>query len=576
MLRRISSNKSTFTPIDFKSGLNVVLAERSEAAGTTDSRNARGKSTLLHILHFMLGGDAARQLNGLRNEGWRFQLDLDLLGAQVSVTRGLDDPGTLDIEYPAAMTESVSLFLTEGRLKASDWKDLLGLALFGLEPEVSARSYGISVRTLFNYVIRMDPGKDPLKVIPVQPAWSSRQHVAFMLGLDWEDVYGLREVNRDIDSLKAVDEALARGLIGVGDSEATLLMEKSSISSELSTLTGRVDGFEILEDPDGLVDRANALTARLATLRDEQLVDQRMADLYRSSLRDALERGPELVWSDVADVYEQVGIQLDPVIRRRIEDVREFHDVLARNRGQYLETAISETTARLETRSTEMTALASQRDDVMRAVNAGGALEELIALRDEVSGLERRLHEIDVSLDQARNVTIESERLKVERAQLRQVTQSKLEATRDELDRISVRFDQRMRALYGFGGVLQAAVDDSGYVFKIEVPGQNSTGVSKMKTFCFDLALLEEGMVTGHHPDFLAHDSSLFDGVDPRQVASALTMAQELTTASGLQYVCTLNSNDVDGSVLKSDWFRSCVVREVMDTEEGGILGVRF
>lgn len=576
MLRRISSNKESFLPIEFKTNLNVILAERADSAGTTHSRNARGKSTFLHILHFMLGADAAKPLAGLKNDGWRFKLELDLLGEKVSVERDLDDPGTLEIEYPPSLERSIGIFLNEGKLKTQEWKELLGLVLFGLEPEINSRSYGISVRTLFNYVIRMDPGKDPLKVIPVQPGWSSRQHVAFMLGLDWEDVYELREVNRDIDALKAVDDALARGLIGAGDNEATLLMEKSSISAALETLNRQVDGFEILEDPNGLVTRANDLTNRLSVLRDEQLLDQRMADLYRSSLAEVLTRGPEPTWTDVEAIYQQVGVQLESSVRRRLEEVREFHDVLSSNRSQYLETAISETSERISVRNSEMSALANQRDDVMRAVNAGGALEELIALRDEASGLERRLHEIDVNLDQSRNVTVESERLKVARAQFRQASQRKLETTRSKLDRISVMFDQRMRGLYGFGGVLQAAVDDDGYVFKVEVPGQNSTGVSKMKTFCFDLALLEEGKATGHHPDFLAHDSSLFDGVDPRQVASALTMAHQLTNDAELQYICTLNSNDVDESVSKADWFRTCVVREVMDTEDGGMLGVRF
>ncbi|MEV4465145.1 DUF2326 domain-containing protein [Micromonospora echinofusca] len=42
------------------------------------------------------------------------------------------------------------------------------------------------------------------------------------------------------------------------------------------------------------------------------------------------------------------------------------------------------------------------------------------------------------------------------------------------------------------------------------------------------------------------HDSYLFDGVDDRQLAAALGLAAEVTVREGLQYIITLNSDDLD------------------------------
>lgn len=97
-----------------------------------------------------------------------------------------------------------------------------------------------------------------------------------------------------------------------------------------------------------------------------------------------------------------------------------------------------------------------------------------------------------------------------------------------------------------------------------------------MTLFCFDLTMLEEGILTKHHPDFLVHDSTVFDGVDPRQRAGAMRFAQEMVKTIGGQYICTINSNDVPGDVLNEEWFKSGVIRTVLDTEVGGLVGREF
>ena len=213
---------------------------------------------------------------------------------------------------------------------------------------------------------------------------------------------------------------------------------------------------------------------------------------------------------------------------------------------------------------------------MFRALNSGGAIDELLALKDQTSSLKMRLSELEIRLDQVRELTESQERLRAERAAHRQEAQTQLNRSRSKLDRIAERFDARMRRLYGVGGVLTASVDNDGYKFAINVAGQNSTGVNKMKLFCLDLALLEEGMTSTHHPDFLIHDSSVFDGVDPRQTASALQLASETVSRVRGQYICALNSNDVHPEIRESNWFVDGIVRTVLDTDTGGLLGVKF
>ena len=45
-------------------------------------------------------------------------------------------------------------------------------------------------------------------------------------------------------------------------------------------------------------------------------------------------------------------------------------------------------------------------------------------------------------------------------------------------------------------------------------------------------------------PGFLIHDSHLFDGVDGRQVISALRLGSEIAQELGFQYIVTMNEDD--------------------------------
>jgi uncharacterized protein YydD (DUF2326 family) len=262
--------------------------------------------------------------------------------------------------------------------------------------------------------------------------------------------------------------------------------------------------------------------------------------------------------------------------KRQVREVREFHEALIANRRQFLRSEVNLLDARLRTRSEELSRLDEQRDGTLRTLDAGGALDELNELRGELSEVEARMAAVDLQIEQARELVTRRDELKLDQSTKRAEATRYLTTSRAKLDRVSDRFNEKMRQLYGKDAALSVSVDDDGYKFAVKASGTGSTGVDRMTLFCFDLTLLEEGITTGHHPDFLVHDSTVFDGVDPRQRAGALQFAQAMVAETGGQYICTINSNDVPDEVFTQDWFREGIVRTVLDTETGGLLGVEF
>lgn len=56
MIRSISANKAGFHNVRFDGGVNMVLVHRPTEVTQKDTANAPGKSTLISIVDFCLGG----------------------------------------------------------------------------------------------------------------------------------------------------------------------------------------------------------------------------------------------------------------------------------------------------------------------------------------------------------------------------------------------------------------------------------------------------------------------------------------------------------------------------------------
>lgn len=571
MLISLAANRKEFKTINFQPGFNTVIADRAHDSTDQDSRNARGKSTMLMLLNYVLAGNLDKSLQPLADDGWTITLTLEMFGGKVAATRSLASGRRLSIAADGPAYDVIAPWLSEGQIAVDSWKELLGLALFQLEPEVREVTGGISVRTLLSYVIRTHTPKDPLKVVAQQSAINSREHVAFLLGLDWEVIHELAAVKKGLDQLKTITAASKEGLVATLRPEDELIMERSALKSEADEWRQRISGFRILEDPNSLVARADELTAQISRLRDEAVVDRRMRELYVSSLEtddtDAL---------PVEDLLGAAGAILSDGFRRQADQVRNFHDSLLANRRSFLRGEIEILDERITARASELSRLDEQRDGFLRTLDAGGALDELNEMRTELSDIEASMAALDLQIEQARELVTRREELKLEQSTKRNEATKYLTATREKLDRISDRYSQKMRELYGKDAALTVSVDDTGYKFAIRAAGSGSTGVDRMTLFCFDLTMLEEGITTAHHPDFLVHDSSVFDGVDPRQRAGALQFAQAMVESTGGQYICTINSNDVPDELLEQEWFKAGVVRTVLDTEVGGLVGREF
>ena len=133
-------------------------------------------------------------------------------------------------------------------------------------------------------------------------------------------------------------------------------------------------------------------------------------------------------------------------------------------------------------------------------------------------------------------------------------------------------------SLYEEAGSLTIDASKNGPSFEVKIHGEKSKGISNMQLFCFDMMLMQLCSERGIGPDFLIHDSHLFDGVDERQVGKALQLGARKAEELGFQYIVTLNSDAFPKELplgFSLDEFIS-PVRLTDATEDGGLFGFRF
>lgn len=274
------------------------------------------------------------------------------------------------------------------------------------------------------------------------------------------------------DQLKAITAASKEGLVATLRPEDELVLERTALKNEADEWRQRISGFRILEDPNSLVARADQLTAQISRLRDEAVVDRRMRELYVSSLSETQDADADAL--PVEELFSAAGAILADGFKRQASEVRDFHAALLANRRSFLRGEIESLDARIAARATELSRLDEQRDGVLRTLDAGGALDELNEMRAELSDIEARMAALDLQIEQARELVTRREELKLEQSTKRNEATRYLTTSREKLDRISDRFSQKMRQLYGKDAALTVSVDDAGYKFAIRASGSGA------------------------------------------------------------------------------------------------------
>ena len=590
MIFSIQSELASFKGITFHKGLNVVLADKFSKSDSKKTRNSAGKTSLVEIINFLYGskGEKGSLLRHAALAASSFSGSLQISQHTVEIERRGNEASRIWISKADAaklgMVAHTERKTNRTYLTNEEWKECLGHHLFGLPRHLKHTEFGKSFtpgfRSLFGYFARRDNSHGflaPEKSSGSQSRWDYQENLSYILGLDWRIPFDLQQIRERERSLEELKKAASGGSLGsVIGTVAELRPALAVAEAKSRELRAQLKEFRVMESYRELSDRAAKAKIEM------QAIERRAVSLKERllHLNDAMENEVSPPREDVTRLYTAIGIELPEAVRRRFEDVKEFHKSIVENRRQHLKQEIVSIEKQIAAGDAAKARLDAERSALLQQLEGRGALEDFVDLQGRLTSLEAEEAALRERFKAAEALEGESTELAIDRASVKKRLQTDHARATSRLNAFTLIISKAINELYAdrIGGFVVDATDN-GPEFRLSIQGDRGGGIAQMEIFCFDYALFTIMLEQKKGPGFLVHDSHLFDGVDERQIARALMMGAELTTRLGGQYIVTMNSDIYDRLPFPDDFDRVSVVAKprLSDADpSAGLFGFQF
>lgn len=570
----LTANKDHFRQVAFRDGLNVVVAERTEASEDTDSRNGVGKTTLFQIIDFCLGGRVGKDdsLAKLQGSDWEFTLQLAFEDdRRLVVTRALDDSGA--IRLSGDVVELGVADASPASIGPKAWTGWLGERHFQLPTDSVRGEYDPTFRRLFGHFLRFraDAYVSPFETFGKQPPHQTQADNAFLLGLDWRLA---TEWQRWKDRGKALGVLGKTDLDELGERLGELESQRVRSEAQRRRLAEQIENFEVLPEYREVERRTNDVTGRMQVIANAITVNSRLLDLYRGQLApDGLDDSEAIL-----STFAEAGVVFGDALTRSVEEIVAFHSEVAKNRREYLAAEVARVERDQTDRREELGQLETLRKADLQLLATHGALDDFAQLQQRLGSAAAATEALTRQIEELREIRKGKAALKVAQVDLQQRTALDVEQRLPSIAGILEDFSDTFEEAYGEAADLVVDVGEAGYQFRVSLPRQGSHGVGKFSVFAYDLAVANSWAKQSRGVGFLGHDSVIFDGVDERQKSAAIGRALRSAEGSGFQYVLTINSDDLPAKELAAhaiDLSKFTVLTLTDADSTGGLLGVR-
>ena len=189
-----------------------------------------------------------------------------------------------------------------------------------------------------------------------------------------------------------------------------------------------------------------------------------------------------------------------------------------------------------------------QLDEKIRYLGDHRALDEYIAVNNELSETRQRITKLEESKALRDEVDHELKKIDLDLASENIKTDEYLQTAGALIGEATDMFRSFARELYGSRPSGLSVANDDGdnqqrYRIDAHITADAAEGINEAKIFCFDMLILN--LRRGHRVRFLAHDSTLFGPVDPRQTLAMFRIADRVCRELKVQYIATLNIHDI-------------------------------
>lgn len=558
--RLYCSKPNLFGPVDFRAGLNVVVAEIRLPQNRDKDTHNLGKTTLGRVIDycFLSGRDPGFFLFKHEDlfKDFEFFIEIGLADSSyLTVRRGVEEATKISFkkheaaqqdftDLPEADWDHVDLPFDRAREMLDGLLDWRAVA-----PWQYRKGLGYQLRS-------QDDFQDVFQLRRFAAKHSDwKPYLAHILGFNHELIQRHYEKQDQLEKTKATAETVKSELGGSVDElskiEGILLLKQKDTDKKQKLL----DAFDFRqqdkERTKQLVDDIDTSIAALNARRYS--LNQSKKKIIASLEEDQILFNPE----EAKLLFDEAGVLFSGQIKKDFDQLIAFNRALTEERRGYLLEERVEIEAELKGISGELTTLGKRRSDMLAFLSGTDVFakykqvaDELVTLRADIATLERQRG----FLRRLQELRTEIRALTEECVHIQSQIETDVEARNADqtslFSAIRLYFSEIVEDVIAHKALLSVSPNNAGHLeFKAEILDNTGKATSadlghtyrKLLCVAFDLALLRAHL-DDKFPRFVFHDG-VFESLDPRKKANLLAVIREYADL-GIQPVITLIDAD--------------------------------
>ena len=485
----ISSPGKVIRDIEFHKGLNLIVDETPE--NTTGTGNNVGKTTVLRLIDYCLGGDVDGIYRNPENKHESYALVKDfLIGNNVIVTLILVD----DLDMPSKKvvierdfkTGRSSLIRINGKnVTRKDFVAELESAIF---PEVKTETP--SFRQIIAHNIRIDNLRleNTLKTLTMGKNEEYEALYLFMFGCPNDSAARKTQLAQELDTEKKYKRRMERNR-SKNEYKAAL----SVIESDIEKLVERKDNLNINENLQLDINSLNALRAQINKVTSRTSLLSLRRELINETVEsfDKQNFGEDVVQLEM--IYKQASAYI-PKMQRTFKELVDFHNTMLENKKAFVVQELPSIQEEIESLSVELERLKEKETVMAEKVLKSDTYEELEVIIVQLSELSRRKGEFESYISQIESA---EKAIKEKCEEMKKIDDGlftadfaqRLETQRDKFNKI---FSEVSHEIYDEQYIISYEVDTQKgkqlYKFHITDVANFSSGKKQGEISCFDIA----------------------------------------------------------------------------------------
>lgn len=458
---------------------------------TTGTGNNVGKTTVLRLIDYCLGGDVDGIYRNPEDKHESYALVKNFLtGNNVIVTLILED----DLDTPSKKvvierdfkTGRSSLIRINGKdVTRKDFVAELESAIF---PEVKTETP--SFRQIIAHNIRIDNLRleNTLKTLTMGKNEEYEALYLFMFGCPNDSAARKTQLAQELDTEKKYKRRMERNR-SKNEYKAAL----SVIESDIEKLVERKDNLNINENLQLDIDSLNTLRAEINKVTSRTSLLSLRRELINETVEsfDKQNFGEDVVQLEM--IYKQASAYV-PKMQRTFKELVDFHNTMLENKKAFVAQELPSIQEEIESLSVELERLQEKETVMAEKVLKSDTYEELESIIVQLSELSRRKGEFEsyVSQIESAEKAIKEkceEMKKIDDGLFTEDFARRLEAQRDKFNKI---FSEVSREIYDEQYIISYDVyNQKGkqlYKFHITDVANFSSGKKQGEISCFDIA----------------------------------------------------------------------------------------